>query len=83
MWTWLTGILANKALLWSVAKYAAILFVGYVVGTWFGGFGDYKRGYRAGYQDGKAGEREKRFPNLFSISPVPFGTDVDSRIDQV
>jgi hypothetical protein len=71
MWTWLTGILSNKALLWSIAKYAAVLFVGYVIGGWLGGFGDYKRGYRAGYQDGKAGEREKLFPNLFSGPDPP------------
>jgi len=54
---------------WAViGKYAAAFALGAIVGNWFGGFGDYKRGYRAGYQDGKAGEREKLFPNLFSAA---------------
>jgi hypothetical protein len=75
MWTWfttwLTGIFADKALLWSIAKYAAVLFVGYVLGTWIGGFGDYRRGYNSGYADGKSGARKKIFPNLFGFDVEP------------
>lgn len=68
MWSWLVSWASSPSTWATVGKYAAAVVVGAILGNWFGGFGDYKRGYRAGYQDGKAGEREKLFPNLFSGS---------------